>query len=527
MLQTATYIAFFSGGIACAVAVIYAWRYARLMDAHSEAKSLIAEAHRNAKDIKEQIEESTEATIKQLKHKTRKEVRRLEQSSEKLAKKIQQQEELLNEKFSGKEQQCSEHQSIVDKYENEVNKVEQKLKSIEGQKNKLQADLIEQLVSRIQVDKETIKKELIEELIKEFESETKKISQIEEDFILAHAEKEARRLLNLALNRFIRPYCPERGIGYLNFTSDPEKLDEQRKRVLGPEQQRLKLVEKHCGVDLVFDEANNSINVYGFDPVRRELGRATIERMLTDRMEWDEARIEEMVARIKKELFKKIMEDGKRLAKELRLEDMHSEIKNTMGALRYRYSFTQNQYYHCAEVGFLCGLLAAELGVPIADARRAGLLHDLGKAMDHTMEGGHAVIGADFIEKHGEKEHIVHAVRAHHFDVTPNADLDFLVIAADAISGARPGARRSTAQSYTQKIQDLQQIAEKFTGVIDTHIVNAGREVRVYVDSQKVDDSVASKLSKDIADKIENEMAYPGQIRVTVVRKTQAVSYAK
>jgi ribonuclease Y len=178
-------------------------------------------------------------------------------------------------------------------------------------------------------------------------------------------------------------------------------------------------------------------------------------------------------------------------------------------------------------VGFLCGLLAAELGVPVKDARRAGMLHDLGKAMDHSVDGGHAVIGADFIKQHGEADHIVHAVRAHHFDEQPNSDLAYLVIAADAISGARPGARRSTAASYTQKIQDLQTIASGFEGVTDTHVLSAGREIRVYVDGRKMDDLHSLQLSRDIAHKIENEMQYPGQIKVTVVRETQAIVIAK
>jgi ribonucrease Y len=328
-------------------------------------------------------------------------------------------------------------------------------------------------------------------------------------------------LLTMAINRFARPYCPERGIGYLNFESE-----EQKARMLADNQTHLRTAEKLCGVDLAYDEPHNAINVYGFDPVRRELGRATVHRMMTER-QLSPQKIEQIITRTKKELFQRILNDGQKITKELRLDNVHPEVKNMMGALRYRYSFTQNQYFHCAEVGFLAGLLASELGVPLKDARRAGMLHDIGKAMDHSTDGGHAVIGADFIKQHGEADHVVHAVRAHHFDEQPSTDLAFLVIAADAISGARPGARRSTAQSYTQKIQDLQTISRGFDGVIDTHVLSAGREVRVYVDGNKLDDWKSLELSRQIAKKIEDEMQYPGQIKVTVVRETQAVEFAR
>lgn len=198
-----------------------------------------------------------------------------------------------------------------------------------------------------------------------------------------------------------------------------------------------------------------------------------------------------------------------------------------LGALRYRYSFAQNQHFHVAEVGWLCGLLSSELGLSIPHGRRAGILHDIGKAMDHAKEGGHAVIGADFIKQHGEGPEVVHAVRAHHYDEQPSTDLAFLTIAADAISGARPGARRSTIDSYTQKMADLEKIGSSFDGVMATYILSAGREVRVLVDGAHIDDHKALQLSKDIAQKIEEECNYPGLIKVTVVRETHAVEYAR
>ena len=228
----------------------------------------------------------------------------------------------------------------------------------------------------------------------------------------------------------------------------------------------------------------------------------------------------------KQGLLKQIKKDGKRLFKDLKLKDVHPQIIHMMGALRYRYSFAQNQYFHCSEVGFLCGLLATELNLPLEEARRIGVLHDIGKAMDHSIDGGHAVIGANFIEEHGESKDVVHAVRAHHYDEEPQTDLAFLVIAADALSGARPGARRST-DSHMQKMGQLLEIGNSFEQVEDTFIMGAGREVRVWVDSQKVSDRDILNLSKQITQKIEEECNYPGLIKVTVVRQTEAINYAK
>jgi ribonuclease Y len=336
-----------------------------------------------------------------------------------------------------------------------------------------------------------------------------------------NAERDAKKVINLALNRFARPYCSERGIGNVNFDSPEHKA-----RVFGPENKFVELIEKLCGVDVVYNETYQSATVMGFDPVRRELGRLVLEAAAKDR-NLNEANIERIYERCKKDLFKKILTDGNRVAAELRIPDMKEDVRNMLGALRYRYSFAQNQHFHVAEVGWLCGLMSAELGLHVQDGRRAGLLHDIGKAMDHSKEGGHAVIGAEFIEQHGEKPEIVHAVRAHHYDEQPSTDLAFLTIAADALSGARPGARRSTADSYTQKMADLEKIGSGFPGVTATYILSAGREVRVIVDGNRVDDQKALNLSKDIAQKIEDELNYPGLIKVTVVRETQAVEFAR
>ena len=229
-----------------------------------------------------------------------------------------------------------------------------------------------------------------------------------------------------------------------------------------------------------------------------------------------------MIQQAKRDLFQKISRDGKRVCDSLKLKNVSPEVRNMMGALRYRYSFAQNQHFHCEEVGWLCGLLKVEFNEEIVKGRTAGLFHDIGKALDHAKSGGHAVIGADFIQKYGAEEDVVHAVRAHHNDVPPQESLDFFVIAADAVSGSRPGARRSTVDSYDQKLLSLEKICKSFDGVQDIHIMNAGREVRVIVNDKLVSDLKALHLSKKIAQRIEEECSYPGWIKVPVVRKMEA-----
>ena len=486
-----------------------------------EAQMILDEAKEKAQEFEAREKERIEMTLDQVKKRADRENKRIEENCQKLQEKIEDRERNFEEKFSEKVSLFEENKKIVDRFESKVNEIEKKFLAQREKENVLFQDFTRRLEARCEVDRQKVIQDLMQKLIDDKKIEMGKLVQVIENEAQVGAEQNAKKLLSSILNRFARPYCSERGIG--NIPLENENL---KRKVLGPEKAHLKLVEQLCGVDLVFDEAHQAVNVYGFDPVRRELGRATVEA-LTKEQNVGEKRIPEVYERVKKDLFKKILRDGERIAKELGAETLHPEIKNMMGALRYRYSFTQNQHFHCAEVGFLCGLLAAELEVSVKSARRAGLLHDIGKAMDHSQDGGHAVIGADFIQQRGESDEIVHAVRAHHFDETPTTDLAYLVIAADAISGARPGARRSTAASYTQKVEGLTTIAQSFSPVIDTHVLSAGREIRVYVDGQTVDDLGALKLSQEMAHKIETEMTYPGQIKVTVVRQTQAVEYAR
>jgi ribonuclease Y len=486
-----------------------------------EAQILIDDAKESAKELEEREKKRIEETLEQVKRRAERENKRIEENCAKLQEKIEDREKIFQEKMDEKENLFLEHKKIVDAFDSKLSEFERRLQQKRDIEKAHAEDFARRLEARTECSRQEFIKELVQRMIDDKKIEMGKYVQTSEHDFQANAEQNAKRVLESVLNRFARPYCPERGIGNI-----PLENENVKRKVLGLELANLRIIEKLVGVDLVFDEHHQAVNVYGFDPVRRELGRATVEALVKDQ-NINEKRIGEVFERVKKELFKKILRDGERIAKELGAETLHPEVKNMMGALRYRYSFTQNQHFHCAEVGFLCGLLAAELDVSVKSARRAGLLHDIGKAMDHSQDGGHAVIGADFIAQHGEVEDIIHAVRAHHFDETPSSDLAYLVIAADALSGARPGARRSTAATYTQKVEGLVTIAQGFHHVTDTHVLSAGREIRVYLDGQAVDDLGALKMSQEIAQKIETDMAYPGQIKVTVVRQTQAIEYAR
>ncbi len=338
------------------------------------------------------------------------------------------------------------------------------------------------------------------------------------------AEAKAKRILSLCIERFSKEMSTERHISSTYFPN--EKIRALFCQNLA---ENIKALQEMTGCDVFIEavpepERMFNVQVVGYDPVRRELTRRIFDKIFRDTEKsnkpTDPAYIKRIAENIKTELVRQIKKDGDLLSKELGFQDMHPEIKQVMGSLRYRYSYTQNQYFHCGEVGWFASLLAAELKVDIKKAKRAGLLHDLGKALDHQFDGSHAVIGADFIQARSESPDVIHAVRAHHYDVQPEAEMDFLVIAADAISGGRPGARRSTMETYNQKVTGLQEIGRRFKGVTDIFVLNGGRECRVLVNSKILDDTQAMEVSAQIAKTIEDEMQYPGQIKVVVVRET-------
>jgi len=297
-------------------------------------------------------------------------------------------------------------------------------------------------------------------------------------------------------------------------------------RIIGLEGRNIRALEAATGIDLIIDDTPEAVILSGFNPVRREVARLSLEKLLADGR-IHPGRIEEVVAKSEEEVEKAIKEAGEQAAFDLGVHGINPEILKLIGRLKYRTSYTQNVYQHSLEVAFLCGIMAAELGINVKQAKRAGLLHDLGKAVDHEVEGSHAVIGADLARKYGESPKIVHAIAAHHEDEKPTTILAVLVQAADALSGARPGARREMMETYVKRLEDLERIATSFQGVQNSFAIQAGREIRVMVSSEQVTDEQSVLLARDIAKKIESEMTYPGMIKVNVIRETRATEYAR
>ena len=514
-------IVIFALGLALGAVLIWLRANRIVKQAEIKANQLVKEAEEAYHDLEYEIKAELEAYASELQDSFDIESKEFEKRIDELNRKVELKDELLTEKLVPLHDDFQKASSWLGQYKKRVEELEAQFAKKKETLNHRQKELITQLAAKSNTTPDEAINVVSAYLI---DQEQIRISQSKgerEDRSLRDAEREAKKIINIVLNRFARPYCSERGIGFVHVESAAAK-----DMLFGPNRSHLELIEKTCGVDIVFNEEYLSLGVSGFDPVRREWARATLERLALDHRV-DLQRVEQILKRSKSELFKIIARDGRKIANELKITGMHTEVMNMLGALRYRYSFAQNQFFHCAEVGHLCGLLSAELGLATADGRRTGVLHDIGKAMDHSIDGGHAVIGADFISKFGEAPHIVHAVRAHHYDETPSTELAFLVIAADAISGARPGARRSTVDSYMQKMGQLEEIGSSFEGVESTYILSAGREIRVIVDSHKVDDLKAVDLSRKIARKIEEDVSYPGLIKVTVVRQTQAVQIAK
>jgi len=335
------------------------------------------------------------------------------------------------------------------------------------------------------------------------------------------AEQTAKNIISMAIQRYAGEYTCERTVSLVNLPSE-----EMKGRIIGREGRNIRALEAATGVDFIIDDTPEVIVISAFNPIRREVARRTLEVLLEDGR-IHPSRVESVVRKTESEFHKLIKAAGQEAADEVGIGGIHPEILKLIGALKYRTSYGQNQWQHAVEVAFLCGMMASELGLDVKRAKRAGLLHDIGKVMDQTAEGSHALIGAEFARKHGESRIVVNAIASHHEEVPQETIYACLAQAADAISGARPGARRQMMKSYNQRLTDLERISNSFPGVERSYAVQAGREVRIIVENGRVSDEEAVLLSHEIAQKIEADMAYPGQIKVTVIRETRVVNYAR
>jgi len=455
---------------------------------------------------------------------------------------IRDEKEKLEVEFQKKERKLLDKERNMDKKEaqldtklentsRELNRVSQKEEQLairwqkvdeEVARYKLKQEEITTRLSEIsQLSKDDAKQELISRMTEEAKVDAaKEITRIEDE-AKEEAEKKAKKVVAVACQRFAGEFVAEDTISSVEIPGD-----EVKGRIIGREGRNIRAFEQICGVDLIVDDTPGLVVLSSFNVIRKEIARRTLERLIADGR-IHPAKIEEFYEKSKTELEYRAKELGEKAQMEIGVHGMHPEVLKMIGALNWRTSYTQNQYQHSLEVGFLCGAMASELGMNVKQARRAGLLHDIGKVMDASMEGSHAMVGADFLKKHGESPDIVHAVRAHHEDVKPETILAHLVMAGDALSGGRPGIRKSMKESYISRLSDIENIVNGFEGVSRSYAISAGREVRVLVDPESVSDDQTVVLSRDIAKKIEEEMSYPGTIKINVLRETKSVGVAR
>ena len=470
-----------------------------LADAQREAESLKREALVEAKDEVLKMKQDAERESKERMKAVRSSENHLNQREQSLDKRT--------EALDHREHQISSLQGQVDRRAKDVERAETEV-----------ATRLEEVAG---LTAEEAKTELLDGLKEECVHESASIIRDSEARTRAEADKKAREILSVAIQRLAADHTSQITVSTIHIPSDDLKG-----RIIGREGRNIRSFEQITGTNLIIDDTPECVTVSTHDPVRREIASVTMQNLISDGR-IHPARIEEMFHKAEKYVNQQIKEAASQATFDTGIHDLNPELEKILGRLRYRTSYGQNVLNHSLEVAYLCGMMASELGLDPVPAKRAGLLHDIGKAVDHEIEGSHAVIGADLARRYGEEPMIVHAIEAHHNDVEPNSVIDVLVQAADAVSAARPGARKENIESYIKRLEKLEEIANSYPGVERTHAIQAGREVRVIVSPEKVDEAHSTVLAHDIAHQIQSETKYPGQVKVVVIRETRAVDFAK
>lgn len=485
--------------------------------AQNTATRITDEAKKDANAIKKEAEIQAKDSVLRERLEFEKEVREIRRELQNLEKRLISKEEGIDKRIDS-----------IDKRDSELERREVSLKSREKniddkltEYNRQIDEAKRQLEQVAGMTRDEAKKSLIDQMVEEAKHESAKRIRVIEEEAKEESVRKGQKIVALAIERLAGEFVAERSV-----TVVPLPNDELKGKIIGREGRNIRALEAATGIDLIVDDTPETVIISGHNPIRREIARLSLEKLISDGR-IHPGRIEEVVRKSEQEIEEAIKEAGQKAIFDVGVHGIHPELVKLLGRLKYRYSYAQNVLLHSIEAAFICGMMASELGLNEKQARRAALLHDIGKAVDHEVEGSHAIIGAELARKYGESPKIVNAIAAHHEDVRAETILAPLVDAADALSGARPGARREMMESYVRRLEELERITNSFKGVEKSYAVQAGREVRIMVQHELVSDDEAARMARDVARKIENEMTYPGQVKVTVIREVRAVDYAK
>ena len=481
------------------------------------SKKIINDAHKQSQALKKEGAIRAKDTFYQLRVEFEKETKEKKEQLTIQEKRLFHKEENLDRKL----EQYEQRDKKLVKKEKDIEAIEGELKSKHLQYDDLITSQRKELEKLAGMSGEEAKAVLINSMEEEAKLDAAKLIRRIETETRESAHRKAQEILGLAIKRYAGDYVAEKTVSVVNLPNE-----EMKGRIIGREGRNIRAIEAATGIDIIIDDTPEAVILSGFNPVRREVAKIALERLIDDGR-IHPARIEEIVEKVTKEVEEGIREAGEQAAFDVGVHGIDPELIKLVGRLKYRSSYAQNVLQHSLEVAFICGVMASELGIGVKQAKRAGLLHDIGKAVDHEVEGPHAIIGADLAKKHGESPQVIHAIAAHHEEVPPDSVLSVLVQAADTLSGARPGARQEMLETYVKRLEDLEKIAMSFEGVSKSYAIQAGREIRIMVEGKVIDDDRSFVICRDIAKKIEKELSYPGQIKVTVIREIRAVEYAK